>query len=221
MISSKPIHDIWRTAIVTIGVLTIGASTVHAGFAPITQPDAAYLSESTLLPITGADFNLVPSLSSGSFSITLDTDLVALTTPTSWSTWGAPPNVESPTPRVLWTNGATSLTLTFSESVQLFGLEAQPNTAVVSPLLASFFQGANLVGEISLDVDGNGGARLFAASSTTPFDKLVLSSTDDFAIAQVRAAIVPEPSSLTMLVLGSVVVAALARNRVWPVPGVH
>jgi hypothetical protein len=100
--------------------------------------------------------------------------------------------------------------------VELFGIEAQPNTSVVSSIAASFFAGANLVGEIAIDVDGDGGARLFAASSTTPFDKVVLTSIDDFAIAQVRAGIVPEPSSLTMLVLGSVIVATAARKRIGP-----
>ena len=210
MLSSKSRPGVWRAVIVSLGVLTLGTCVAHAGFVPIAQPDAAYLSESTLMPFSAADFDVVSSLSSGLFSVTFDTDLVALTVPTTWASWGAPPNVESSTPRVLWTNGFTSLTLTFSESVELFGLEAQPNTSVVSPILASFFQGANLVGEIPLDVDGNGGALLFAASSTTPFDKVVLSSTDDFAIAQVRAGIVPEPSSLTMLVLGSVIVATAA-----------
>jgi hypothetical protein len=213
MHSSKPRQGIYRAVIVGLGMLALVTPAVDAGFVPIAQPDAAYLSASTLLPITGADFDLVPSLSTGSFSVTFDTDLVALTVPTTWTSWGSPPDVETATPRVLWTNGATSLTLTFNAPLVLFGLEAQPNTSVVSPITASYFQGANLVGEIPLDVDGSGGARLFAASSTTPFDKVVLSSTDDFAIAQVRFAIVPEPSSLTMMVLGSVFLMFAGRKR--------
>jgi hypothetical protein len=212
MLSSKSRSGVWRALIVLLGVLSLGTSAAHAGFVPIAQPDAAYLSESTLMPFSAADFDVVSSLSSGLFSVAFDTDLVALTVPTTWASWGTPPNVESATPRVLWTNGAASLTLTFSQSVQLFGMEAQPNTSVVSSIIASFFAGANLVGEIPLDVDGNGGARLFAASSTTPFDKVVITSTDDFAIAQVRVGTVPEPSSLTMLLLGSVLVATAARS---------
>jgi hypothetical protein len=66
-------------------------------------------------------------------------------------------------------------------------------------MLASFFLGATLIGEIPLDVDGKGGARLFAASSTDLFDTIVLSSSDDFAIAQIRVASVPEPGFLTHL----------------------
>jgi hypothetical protein len=218
MLLSKPRHETWCAVIFALGVLTLGTPAADAGFVPIAQPDATYLSASTLLPITGADFDLLPSLSTGSFSVTFNIDLVALTVPSTWSSWGAPPIVESSTPRVLWTNGFTSLTLTFSESVGLFGFEAQPNTSVVSPILASFFQGANLVGEIPLDVDGNGGALLFAASSTTPFDKVVISSTDDFAIAQVRAGIVPEPSSLTLFALGSVLAMSAVRKRLRRAP---
>jgi hypothetical protein len=213
MHSSKLRYGVWRAVIVSLGVLTLDTCVAHAAFVPIAQPDAAYLSESTLMPFSAADFDVVSSLSSGSFSVTFDTDLVALTVPTTWASWGTPPNVESSTPRVLWTNGATSLTVTFTQSVELFGIEAQPNTSVVSSIDASFFAGANLVGEIAIDVDGDGGARLFAASSTTPFDKVLITSSDDFAIAQVRA-IVPEPSSLTMLVLGSVIVATAARKRI-------
>jgi hypothetical protein len=216
MLSSKPRHRVWRAMVVSLGVITLDTCVAHAGFVPIAQPNATYLSESTLMPFSAADFDVVPSLSSGLFSVTFDTDLVALTVPTTWASWGAPPDVESSTPRVLWTNGATSLTLTFSQSVELFGMEAQPNTSVVSSILASFFAGANLVGEIPIDVDGNGGARLFAASSTTPFDKVVLSSTDDFAIAQVRAGAVPEPSSLMLLMLGVVVVYVVQAAQLVP-----
>src|SRR5262249_8467946 len=79
-------------------------------------------------------------------------------------------------------------------------LEAQPNTSAVSSILASFYNGANLLGQIPLDVDGSGGARLFAGSSTTPIDRIVISSSDDFAIAQVRGQAVPEPGLVSMLI---------------------
>jgi hypothetical protein len=214
---SKSRHDTWRILSLTIGILVVSRSAAHADFVPISQPDATYLANTSLAPIATADFDLVSSLTAEGVTVTPDIGLVALTVPTTWGSWGSPPDVESSTPRVLWTNGATSLTLMLSHEVQIFGVEAQPNTTVVSSILASFYQGANLVGEIALDVDGNGGAHLFAASSSTRFDKIVFASTDDFAIAQVRLA-VPEPSSLTMLVLGSVGigVAALARRRTRP-----
>lgn len=77
--------------------------------------------------------------------------------------------------------------MTFSPPLDLFGFEAQPNTALVSTVTASFFSGMTLIGSIVQNVDGSGGARLFAAASTTPFDRVVLSSTDDLAVAQLRA----------------------------------
>jgi hypothetical protein len=212
MLSLRSRHGTWCVLSLTLGVLLAFESTSRAGFIPIPQPDAAYVSGTFLLPITVPDSDVVSSLSSGSFAVNSDVDLVALTVPGTWGSWGSPPDVESSTPRVLWTNGFTSLTLTMSDPVQIFGVEAQPNTSVVSSILASFYAGANLIGAISLDVDGIAGARLFAASSTTPFDRVVLSSTDDFAIAQVRA-FVPEPGLIPKLVGLGVVFCPLALIR--------
>jgi hypothetical protein len=200
-----------------IGVWVVSTASARADFTPIPQPDAAYLANTGVAPISAADFDVVTSLLARGVTATPDIGLVALTVPTTWGSWGSPPSVESSTPRVLWTNGFTSLTLTLSEPEGLFGFEAQPNTSVVSNILASFYQGATLLGEISLDVDGNAGARLFAASSTTRFDKIVISSTDDFAIAQVR--VVPEPGSLMLLgleVVGSSLILIRVRRRRFP-----
>jgi len=199
MIPPRSRRDAGRVLGLALGVLVLLACPARAGFTPIPQPNATYLSETVALPITAADFDVVSSLSGGGLTATFDTGLVAMTVPTTWGSWGSPPNVQSSTPHVLWTNGVTSLTLTLSQPALIFGLEAQPNTTVPSAILESFYSGASLIGEIPLVVDGNAGARLFAASSTTSFDRIVLSSTDDFAIAQVRAA-VPEPGLVTTLI---------------------
>jgi hypothetical protein len=207
MISSTWRRVCWRALSIAFGVLVVLSNEVQAGFTAISQPDASYLANTTLAQISAADFDAVASLSFGTHSVSFNADLVALTVPTTWSSWGAPPNVESSTPRVLWTNGFTSLTLSIGGPVNEFGFEAQPNTSVVSSMLASFYQGASLVGEIPLDVDGNGGARLFAATSTDKFNRIVVSSTDDFAIAEIRSGSVPEPAGLTLLTLGAAAVA--------------
>ena len=212
-VSGKSRRDPRLVLGLALGLSVALASPARAGFTPILQPDAAYLSSTTALPITAADFDVVSSLSGGGTTATFDTGLVALTVPTTWSSWGSPPDVESSTPPVLWTNGATSLTVTLDVPAFIFGLEAQPNTSVVSSILASFYQGASLLGEISLDVDGNGGARLFAASSTTPIDRIVLTSADDFAIAQVRGQAVPEPGLVPMLIGLAVVGSPLVLIR--------
>src|SRR5262245_33924083 len=197
--SQKPRRDPRLVLGLVFGLSVVLASPARAGFTPIPLPDADYLSSTSLLPITAADFDVVTSLSGGGITATFDTGLVALTVPTSWGSWGSPPNVESSTPPVLWTNGVTSLTGTLDVPAFIFGLEAQPNTSTVSTITASFFEGENLLGTIPLAVDGNAGARLFAAASTTPIDRVVITSSDDFAIAQIRAAAVPEPGLLPEL----------------------
>src|SRR5262249_14974619 len=100
-----------------------------------------------------------------------------------------------------------------------------PDDFAIRSISAQFRQGGvggTLVGTITQNVDGSGGALLFAASTTTnPFDTIVLSEApggsdtpgpppfiiDDFAFAQARftaAAATPEPASLALLSLTAV-----------------
>jgi PEP-CTERM motif len=207
-----------RRALAGPGVLALMASSAAlADFVPITQPDAAYLSATTLLPVSAPDFDVVSSLSDATETVTFDVDLVALTVPTSWTSWGSPPSTESAIPRVLWSNGFTSLAITLSAPAFTVGFEAQPNTSVPSILTATFLNSGSVVGSIPLTVDGNGGALLFAATtSTSPFNEVDLNSTDDFAIAQVRYAIaqvVPEPESLALMLLGGAVLVFRRSRR--------
>jgi hypothetical protein len=188
----------------TCAVLVIAAAAANpapAAFISTLQPTAAYKASTLLFPVNVPDFNVVSSVSNG-LTINFDRPLVALTTPTTWASWGAPPNTESATPRVLWTNGFTSLTLSTSIPVTTLGFEAEPNTAVVSTLTATFFNNNTQVGEIIRDV---GGALLFAGTNDTPFNKVVVTSLDDFAIAQLRANAVPEPASVVQLAGASVI----------------
>ena len=152
-------------------------------FTPIAQPDAWYISNTTLLP-TPATFPAL-SVTDGSFTINLsapaDYDRVV---PGDWSTWNSPPWVETPTPHVLYT-GVTTLTMTFSNPVSIFGFEAEPDPFNIYNMSAVFYLGPNPVGTITLPVNGNAGARLFAARGTF-FDSVVFSSQVDFAIARLR-----------------------------------
>jgi hypothetical protein len=196
----------WISPVCGALALTVAcAAPAAADIITIVQPNAAYLAATTLLPVAGDDFEVVPSLTGGGVTATFDVGPTLLTVPVSWSAWGAPPSTESATPRVLWTNGLTELSIAFSTPLSLFGLEAQPNTQVASPITAEFFFGSSALGTIDLLVNGNGGARLFAASSTDQFDRVVLSSTDDFAVAQLRvqAVAVPEPSILVNVITGA------------------
>jgi hypothetical protein len=195
--------------------LLLWGSAASADFITIAQPDAGYLSATTRLDFLDPDFDVLASLSDGTETATFDADLVALTVPTTWVTWGAPPDTESATPRVLWTQGLSSLAIDLSLPALTFGFEAQPNTASVFDITASFFSLGNLVGSITLPVDGFAGARLFAASTTTDaFDRIELSSAFDFAIANLRygAVAVPEPGSTAILLLAGLVIARERRR---------
>lgn len=109
----------------------------------------------------------------------------------------------------------STITMTFGGvAVKTFGFEAQPDSSSVDAMTATFYNGATVLGSIPLNVSGNGGALLFAASSNTAFTKVVLTDStsggpatctqpncDDFAIANVRFSsnAVPEPASVLLL----------------------
>lgn len=194
------------------------SAAASAVFVPVAQPDATYLSATSRLDFLEPDFDVVPSLTDGVQTVTFDLDLVALTVPDTWGTWGSPPDTELATPRVLWTNGDTALQMDLSLPALLFGFEAQPNVGDLFDITADFFSAGNLVGSITLSVDGNAGARLFAAANTDPFDQIVLSSQADFAIANVRYAtqVIPEPGSAALVLsamLSGGLIVALRRRR--------
>ena len=70
---------------------------------------------------------------------------------------------------------------------------------------------------VSLDVGGNGGARLFAvqASPGVFFDSVTLASDADWAAGQFRyaTAAVPEPQSLLSLAAGLAALLILSRKK--------
>jgi hypothetical protein len=201
-----------------LGILGVFLSpAARADFIPISSPVAAYLNGTTRLNVVQPDFSVVSSLSDASETATFSAGLVALTVPTTWSTWGSPPNTESATPRVLWTNGLTSLRIDLSSPVGTFGLEAEPGPIGAFNITASFFDSGGLVGTITRSVNGNAGALLFAASTTTTsFNRVDLSSSQDFAIANLRytsAANVPEPSTVTLCLIGGGVLVLFRSRR--------
>ncbi|PGO70452.1 hypothetical protein CN980_20800 [Bacillus cereus] len=159
-------------------------------FNQISQPDAAYQSSTTKIDISGIpEFTDVSSTSDGIQTITFNSPMVRLQVPSSWFTWSSPPFSEDPTPPVLYTQGATILTMTLSIPSRIFGFEIEPNPFAPFEFTALFLSKGIPVGSITQTVDGQSGAQLFAAEidCTCPaIDEVVITSSVDFAIAQVR-----------------------------------
>ncbi|NLH98981.1 MAG: hypothetical protein GX446_05745 [Chthonomonadales bacterium] len=185
---------VWLVAASLVSLQT-GA---RAQFTPIAQPDAAYLAATTKLP-TPLSFP-ASVLTDGAFSVTLSApaDTYRQAPGGGWATWASPPWVE-PTPTDVFYSGVTSLTLSFSQQVGIFGFEAEPDPYGQYLMTARFYNGASLVGSISQYVEGNAGARLFAAQGDL-FDRVVFESDVDFAIGNLRYGngpdVVPEAGTL-------------------------
>jgi hypothetical protein len=176
------------TALLAASVLSDGSA---KAFTQITQPDAAYLSSTTLIDISSIpDTTVINSITDGTQTVSFGVQQVEkLQVGSGWSTWGSPPDTESSTPPILYTDSFTSLTLSLSNPSTIFGFELQPNPFSVSNFTVEYFDSTpSLLGSLSLSPNGSAGALLSAASDGNPFSRVVITSNSgaDFAIAQVR-----------------------------------
>lgn len=165
-------------------------SAAQAAFTVIPQPDAAYVAGTSVIDLSSIpDFTPVTSVSLGTQTISFDQELTKRTVPSSWGSWSSPPESESSTPEVLY-NQTALLDIQISEPANTFGFELEPNLFGVFPIKADFYNGASLVGTILQSLEGNAGARLFAATTDSSFTRVLLENTDGlsdgFAIAQIR-----------------------------------
>jgi hypothetical protein len=200
--------------------MMLQSTSVNAAFNVIVNPDAGYQASTTKIDLTAPDGTTVTFINDANLTINFDAMRDVHTVPNGgWASWSSPPFSESATPRVLtafqYDPNATTLTLTFSHPLTTFGAEAEPDPFAIHPITADFFNGGVSVGMISLNVDGNGGARLFAASATggDQFTSVVFTSDADFALAQFRYVLVPEPSTWAMMSLGAIMLVGFMRFR--------
>jgi hypothetical protein len=191
----------------TLAALAGLASAARGGFLPVSQPNAAYLASTTkfAVPNSGPD---VSSLTAGGLTISLSSPMTPGQAGPGHFVWNNPPLVEDTAPAVLFSRFQSSRVLTFSQPLQTFGVEMEPNLTIFFPatFTAQFFNGTTRVGTVSKGVSQHG-ALLFAATDTdTPFTSVQLStvsSAQGFFIADVRAEVVtPEPASLGLFGLG-------------------
>jgi hypothetical protein len=201
-------------------IMALSAAPLRAMPVFILQPTPQYTSETTLLQITDPEGSIITSVSdsvliisflSGGSALLMDVNAV----PSSWATWGSPPNTESSTPTVVRSDDPSVTTVLFQFSVPLttFGLELEPDdTSAVHDITATFLYNGNTLGVLQRSVDGNGGALLFAAAGGV-FDSVSVSSDVDFAAAEFRYTAVPEPSSRSFIILGGLLVGLSCLRR--------
>ncbi len=191
-----------RTVLLALAIVALAAGLCPAAIIQFTSPDSTYLGSTTLLPITVPDYTTVTVLSDGRLTINISGSQYAGTIGSTWATWSLPPESETSTPRTLQT--AYSVDFVFSTPLLIFGFEAEPNPFGPYDLTATFYNGADVVGTITRTVDGNAGARLFAAQTADlMFTSVNATSSVDFAQAQFRyAAAVPEPGTWLLLAGG-------------------
>lgn len=197
----------------------LACSSLRADFLTISQPTASYLAGTTLLDFTDPDETLIGGLAGGGETLIYGNNLVEYTVPGSWGAWNTPPAVETAVPRVGYTDGFSSLVIGLSAPASTFGVEVEPDLFNQEQMTASFYSNTSLVGTIDLSLNGNAGALLFAASTTTnPFTTVVITNLadDDFAIARQRVTLAdapaPEPASFFLAAAALLPLAWFARR---------
>jgi hypothetical protein len=193
----------------TLGLISLASTSrdTKADFTPIAVPDAAYTSSTSLINLgyIPEGTTAIASVTDGTQTVGFDVDMTKTTVGVDWATWNSPPAVESSTPDVLYQSSSNILVMSLSVPSTTFGFELQGNELNSSQFYVAFMEGVNLVSFVDLLVDGNGGALLFAGSTTTsPFTSVIITNTsldsNGFAIANLRYAAVPEPASVAMMV---------------------
>ncbi len=168
-------------------------ATFHASVSPnasktvINRPNQLYVGHTCKFDLSGiADGTTVTSLDQCGITVTFSPAVVKASVPNSWGTWGSPPDTETATPDILTTNGADSVTISFSAPVRLSGTEAEPDPFEYHVIQASFYRpSGGLKTSVARNITGDAGARLLAMK-TKNIGSIVLSSDTDFAFANLR-----------------------------------
>ncbi len=199
----------------------------------VATPDAAYLASTTKLlpPGSAVDGDAISSLSDSLITVDFGSSTL-LTAGVTWLSWGSPPDAEQDyfidTVPVFYTgDGVNSVTFSFSRLVSAFGVElgahgadfpedsSEPYDAFgdgFASFTASFYRGGLLQFQVARDVYPLFDSKLFAAKGGA-FDQVVISGNDEFAFAQMRYAVVPEPTSWALMIMGVGAVGAAMRSR--------
>jgi hypothetical protein len=195
-----------RIKVSCVALALLGGACLRADFITIPQPTAAYIETTTLLDFSDPEETIVGGVSDGVETLIYSTSLTEYSVPRYWKTWATPPAVETSTPRIGFTSGLSSLSIQLLRPATTFGFEIGPDGFSKEETTAAFYSGDSLVGTLDRQPGGDGGALLFAASTTTnPFTSIVITNLtgDDFAIARQRytLASAPEPATFLLIVV--------------------
>lgn len=205
-----------------IRTIAIAAGMAFAFAAPsfaitqIVSPTDDYRTNTSLIgvPDNGLERNAWGDMA---LTVNFSSPLAPRTVGVNWATWGSPPETEQAAPRIWYSQGENDVTFTFSQALNIWGFEAQPNDFDVFDITVEFYDGAVLLGSIVRAVDGNSGARLFAAAADfgEQFTSVRIRTDGDFAVAQLRygLAVIPEPATWGMLIAGFGMVGFAMRRR--------
>jgi len=217
------------TAFALASALTLMASmgTLAATFTPISSPNAAYLAATNYIdidPSATSDGSFVNSISDGTQTVyfkvpdgSANYAVQKLTAPGGgWATWSVAPDSQrgpADTLPVFSSNLATEMRFQLATPVNIFGFEAQPDLFALHTMVAKFYDASNnLLGTISRNVNGNAGARLFAAQSDVPIAYVVFSSDVEWAVGAFRygtlggGPVIPEPGTMLLMGIGGLAI---------------
>lgn len=154
----------------------------------------------------GTDFADIGSVSlNGGADIDFSSAVSIRTVPGSWATWSG-----GYTDQVLYTNGATSLTGTFTSAVDAFGFFSQPNPFSIHAFTLNLSDGSSVSGDFS----GSAGAG-FLGWTGAGISSFTISSDVDFAIGDffVGTSVIPEPATWLTMITGFGLVGGALRRR--------
>jgi hypothetical protein len=158
---------------------------VVATVTQILSPDSAYRATTRLITLASIPFlTFVTSVTDGWMTINFQ-PMIKTDFALNGGFWGCPPHTETCTPGAL-TSSTTSTTLILSRLVTHFGVEIQPELAGAHDFTATFFMGGVPVGTVTRSGIVYGGAHLLAGSADAVFDRVVITGTTSFNIANIR-----------------------------------
>ena len=134
--------------------------------------------------------------------ITFGSEVLHAQVGTDWGTWAS-----DRLPDVYFSDGATDLTITMPAMTGAFALWVEPNPFDFFDITVTAEDEEGDPTSLTLSVTGSAGANGFGfyATGGQTITEIQVGSTVDFAIGEFYGAQVPEPASLGLLALGSLI----------------